>query len=151
MKRAIESLKHVTQLNQELICIAQFQFRRNAYHLEKLLPVYLPEYETYVALTFELNKNTRATRITGIGLDLVDMKNKASLIGLVETSWLDPSRASPNRMVINRLVLQRRLTNQCRNQRNYNQLLPSLMHRVRNDERTAKYNVTANSSSVLKS
>merc|ERR1712157_138440 len=88
--------------NTELICIAVFDFRRNQYHLEKLLPVWLPEYESYIALCFEFS-HKYGSRISGIGLDLVDMMNKASLIKPVSVeSWLNPCNS---RTIINNLDL----------------------------------------------
>merc|ERR550539_283706 len=100
-KYAAAALKRVNENNEELICIAHFKFRHNEYHLEKLLPVYLPEYDTFVALSFGCNK--QGPRIDGIGLDLTDMKNKASLIQPVGADfWLNPSN---NRMIINNLEL----------------------------------------------
>merc|ERR1712228_869371 len=99
---ACESLKRVENNQEELICIAHFQFRQNSYHLEKLLPVWLPEQRTFVALCFEFNPKT-GSRVSGIGLDLTDMKNKATLINTVPAnSWLNPSS---NEMVINNLDL----------------------------------------------
>ena len=64
--------------------------------------MWLPDQRTYVALCFEFNPKT-GPRISGIGLDLTDMKNKATLINTVPSdSWLNPSS---NGMIINNLEL----------------------------------------------
>lgn len=79
---AVASLEHMVNNKKEFIYIAHFQFRQNEYHLEKLLPVWLPEQQTFVALCFDFHPQRGCTQISAIGLDWIDLKNKASLIDM---------------------------------------------------------------------
>lgn len=55
-------------------------YMSDRYHIEKLLPVYLHEYDAYVVLQIMLRPNG-SLKITRIGLDYFDICNKANLIG----------------------------------------------------------------------
>lgn len=64
----------------------------NRYEIKKVLPVWLPQHRAYVALIFSSDEKTQKIVISGIGLDMVDIKHKASLIEDVpDDSWLNNS------------------------------------------------------------
>merc|ERR1712113_1328548 len=92
---ALKSLAEYTNLNKQLIPIAHFKFRKNKYHLEKLLPVYIPEHDKYVAISFWYNQLSEKgrTQASGVCLDLTDMKNKANLVETIpENSFLNKAK-----------------------------------------------------------
>jgi len=94
----IESLK-----KNKLTSTVYFNFDEKKYHLEKLLPVKLPEHGAYVGVCFRYNTETKSTRISGIALDLTDIKHKASLVNAVHAnSWLNQVS---NSKIINRFTL----------------------------------------------
>jgi len=98
---ALKSLQTV----KELTPIAHFKFRKNKYHLEKLLPVYIPEHNKYVAISFWYNPLSERgrTQASGVCLDLTDMKNKANLVEDVPNdSWLNKANDT---MTINNLTI----------------------------------------------
>merc|ERR1719411_1190783 len=78
---AIDSLHYaVDNFVHELPCIAQIDSKKCRYHIEKLLPVYLYQYNAHVLLQVMLKANG-SLKITSIGLDFIDICNKANLIG----------------------------------------------------------------------
>merc|ERR1719411_1591515 len=78
---AIDSLHYaVDNFVHELPCIAQIDSKKCRYHIEKLLPVYLYQYNAHVLLQVMLKENG-SMKITSIGLDFIDICNKANLIG----------------------------------------------------------------------
>merc|ERR1712228_526839 len=86
---AITSLKHEFKINRKPICIVHFHLRQRKYEIRKVLPVWLPEERAYVGLIFSFD-DTQRIIISGIGLDLIDLKNKANLIEAVPAdSWLN--------------------------------------------------------------
>eukprot|EP00484_Ammonia_sp_Unknown_P000223 CAMPEP_0197022160 /NCGR_PEP_ID=MMETSP1384-20130603/3060_1 /TAXON_ID=29189 /ORGANISM="Ammonia sp." /LENGTH=1041 /DNA_ID=CAMNT_0042450139 /DNA_START=64 /DNA_END=3189 /DNA_ORIENTATION=+ len=102
---AIKSLQRQSEKAFPLIPSAHFKFRKNKYHIELLLPVYIPEHKKYVAISFWNNQLPENKRVqaTGVCLDLTDMKNKANLIGNIPAdSWL--SQAT-DEMTINNLTI----------------------------------------------
>eukprot|EP01084_Bolivina_argentea_P122183 216542_1 len=109
---ALKSLKEYTNTNNNLISIAQFKFRKNKYHIEKLLPVYIPEYNKYIAISFWYNQNNNQpgkTQVSGVCLDLVDIKNKANLIQSINKNhWLNITNQN---LTINNLIIGQHKTN----------------------------------------
>merc|ERR1719189_297682 len=87
---AITSLKHEFKINRKPICIVHFHLRQRKYEIRKVLPVWLPEERAYVGLIFSFDDKAQRIIISGIGLDLIDLKNKANLIEAVPAdSWLN--------------------------------------------------------------
>merc|ERR1712113_1326881 len=102
---ALKSLQKLQTENRELTPIAHFKFRRNKYHGEKLLPVFIPEHDKYVAISFWFNQSAERgrTQASAVCLDLTDMKNKANLIQTVPNdSWLNQAKEN---MTINNLTI----------------------------------------------
>jgi len=82
------ALAALAEFEDEFVTIAQVRFREYQYHLERLLPVWIPEVEQFVALAFRYNGS--ATQVSAIYMDLTDMKNKANLVEMVPAhSWLN--------------------------------------------------------------
>jgi len=102
---AMQSLARLQAEGRELTPIAHFKFRKNQYHLEKLLPVHIPE-EGLVAISFWFNDSAGKTQASGVCLDLTDIRNKANLVRTVgDQSWLSQP-ATFNKATINNLVIE---------------------------------------------
>jgi len=87
------ALAALAEFEDEFVTIAQVRFREYQYHLERLLPVWIPEVEQFVALAFRYNGS--ATQVSAIYMDLTDMKNKANLVEMVPAhSWLNRQSAA---------------------------------------------------------
>lgn len=89
---ALESLQKLQSQGEGLTPIAHFKFRKNQYHLEKLLPVHIPD-QGLVAISFWFNQSANKTQASGVCLDLTDIRNKANLVRSVadhdNDSWLN--------------------------------------------------------------
>merc|ERR1712130_118551 len=105
-------------LNENNEFIYTLFLEQNKYHLEKLLPVWLPEHGAYVGVCFRYYDN-ESTRISGIALDLTDVKNKASVIdynAAVSAEWLNPSS---NAKIINKFTFKQDKNKNQKTQRAY--------------------------------
>jgi len=96
----IASLKALDkpQYNQEIVNIAHVDIHQHKYQLESVLPVWLEPCEAYVCLIFSFDKEAGLT-LSGVNLDLVDLKNKARLVGpIAADSWLNNQQIAINRL-----------------------------------------------------
>eukprot|EP01084_Bolivina_argentea_P069316 126154_1 len=88
---ALQSLKEYIN-NKEFTSILELMSMQNKYHLRKLLPIFIPEFQKYVAISFADEKsvsNSSKTVVIAIHLNLIAMKNKARLVGHIpQDSWL---------------------------------------------------------------
>merc|ERR1712228_167996 len=75
-----------------------FDIHQHKYQIESVLPVWLPDYNAFVGLIFSFDKEAGII-ISGVNLDLVDLKNKARLVGPVSAdSWLNNRQIAINRL-----------------------------------------------------
>merc|ERR1712228_1048381 len=75
-----------------------FDIHQYKYQIESVLPVWLPDYNAFVGLIFSFDKEAGII-ISGVNLDLVDLKNKARLVGPVAAdSWLNNRQIAINRL-----------------------------------------------------
>jgi hypothetical protein len=103
---AVDSLEKLRSEGTELTPIAHFKFRRNEYHLEKLLPVHIPG-EGLVAVSFWFNPATNRVQASGVCLDLTDIRNKANLVrsAVDHESWIK-ALGGDDSATINNLVIE---------------------------------------------
>ena len=101
---ALDSLQKLQSEGTALTPIAHFKFRKNQYHLEKLLPVRIPD-QGLVAVSFWWNAAAEKVQASGVCLDLTDIRNKAHLVrSVVDESWLNAP--ADDKATINNLVIE---------------------------------------------
>jgi len=89
---------HYALDNDEIVNIAHVDIHQHKYQLESVLPVWLEPCQAYVGLIFSFDKEAGII-INGVNLDLVDLKNKARLVGPVAAdSWLNNRQIAINRL-----------------------------------------------------
>jgi len=105
----------------ELISIAKFKFRKNQYHLEKLLLVSIPEHNVDVVVSFRWNSGR--THASAICLDLDDMKNKANLVDTVPShSWINAAKQNMTIKSLKIIPSTTKKSKKCRKNRNKMQI-----------------------------